>query len=501
MPFSIHPVPDVYNCISRPVNAAVVQQFMRVCNIPQAEVRFPGYVENVAVTQSTLKHYHDAPRLPSDARIEISVDEVIADDSFTNTPVLYKDQPFYVLDPNTQIGLKPGYSRVRSTISVKYVAPDQLTATRWRNTVRQLALRGLTLFNSTVTYQYNVPPAVVSMLMEFHAQMENLAGYGQTFIEWLRKNAQPNTGFNVNLNGAEMALVVRETQNNIWGSPEFMFDPPKPEKSNDAGAYSVDFSFTFQYQRCDWCVAHYPLMVHNQLINPAYLAHRIGEPFPELIPSRLSNTMEMVRFMNEFNKHNHPDIDITGIPTHQCDDWLCPTRRNNMKNVLRVLLCVDPANPTAVINLNDMGEFTFSTEALNYLAKRPKSCTVAYDNVFYIRLFKWDDPLPQSALQVTTGLAISTQTPLNLRHVYRLVVDMVTDPSLLSEAAMEDLYSISGFLDEYKKALSVLSPTSPYLSDTNSSTGTQSNNSKHLFDPDPYIQSLGSVTFDILGSR
>lgn len=481
MPFSIHAVPDVYNCISRPVNTAVVKQFMQVCNIPEADVRFPGYAENIPVTQSTIKHYHDAPRLPSDARIEITVDEVVADDSFTNTPVLYKDQPFYLLDPNTKVGLKPGYSKVRSTISVKYIAPDQPTATRWRNTVRQLALRGLTLFNATATYQYNVPPQVVEMLLVFHTQMEAQAGYGQTFVEWLRQNAQPNTGFNFNLDGEQMALVVRETQNNIWGSPEFMFDPPKPEKSNDAGAFSVDFSFTFQYQRCDWCVAHYPLMIHNQLIDPAYLSHRINQPFPELMPARLSNTMQMVRFMNTFNAPNHPDITLTGIPTHQCDDWLCPSFRVAMKNVLRILIAIDPGYPTTLVGLKDLGEYTFSEDALTYLSIRPKSCTVAYDNVFYVRLFRWDDPLPQNNLQVSQDLTLSYNTALNLRNIYRVVIDIVTDPSLLSDEALRDLGMVPGFLEEYKKAIGK-DPDKP------------------LFDTDPNAdEALRRVGFEVVG--
>lgn len=449
MPIVKMEIPEVHQDITRVINAEIIKQFMIDIGVDKdIPVQYMGYGHGLPKQHSTLKEDLNPNRLQTDHRLIIDVtEEYIQDESFTS-PVFRPEYNTTFLDEALHVYIKPIYQTIQSNVSLTYRSSDRVLANSWLHAIKSRVNQGVLERLHTVNYHYPIPVAFMILLNQIYAAREATAGYGDTIGDYLRQHFVKEFTVLSNQAGKGLTFAIREAQVGILGWSDFGTQPPKPQPEGNTGGWSVELQYSFIYQRCEGMVMNYPVQIHNKMLELEYVNSERPYELSQLImaPNRSSSLFDQFRFDGHAKR---AWLAYPGLPVPYYDDWLPRYQTPYTQCLMRFMMQIDPTAPTALLSLPVLGDWELKESGIRYMKKRPQAIFKAYDSVFHVTLHRWQSLVEYTELTSTDDLDIYTTEPMDYRTNYHLVISLVTDVTMLSKAALDDLFDFPEFAQEY----------------------------------------------------
>lgn len=432
-------IPEVSDCISRPIASDVIRDLCERIGISKnTSLRYKGSGMALPVPGSTMDDKDALNRLPGDTRITIDVVEDYNEDFALSTAIKRPENICFFIDEKLGIYLKPVYQRITAECSVTLTAPDETTADTWYRTMKRRATQGVAENVHLVNYHYPLHTTFLVLLLELHKLREAQGGYNEDFGTYLKNHFTPKMTVVRDQAYNNPTFVIKEKQQAVLGWFDFPSNPPKYEKQDDSGSWSISFTYTYVFDSPQTVVMIYPLMVHNQLLHSSF--------YPTIKPAELEDYVTQPSLSSLIHRnftyetrYSHAWRARPGIPIPYFDDWLPSFEYENHQNLLRIMLQRDENNPHALLSLTNMGYVSLPNWLLGYLRKDPLSITIPNENVINVSLYKGNALMDPSKIIVSPDLDLHYADPLDIRESYHLTVSLNKRIFNLSPKALKTL--------------------------------------------------------------
>jgi len=437
MPKLTMEIPEVYESITRPVAMKVLDDLLGYMNLSEKPpIVFTGGTgaekhPGTAIGKDVKKSYI----FNSEAKVILEVSEEYPEEFALQQAQLRPEEMVFFSDDALEIWMKPMYQPVACTMSFKVRTDSETGAKQIVQNWKKMVTRGKQDYLHTVTYHYPIPLPMVVILCELHRMREAVAPYGDAVGPYLKAHFSDKMSVLSDQAGKSAYFVIRENQIGIQGWFDFNDSPPTFDKDAEGGSWGVSLTYKFHYDRCEGVMMHYPLMVHNQILDARF--YEAEKPF-ELEDIHQQPNLSRDLF-NKFAFNNGTSSAWTGRPgvaIPYVDTWLPNYEFPGCQNLLRILVGIDPADPKAIVTLTELGSWEIQADALAYLHEVGQALFAPGGALFHVGLYKRQTLMPLDNLRIDSDLTISYVDDLQLREVHHLTMSLHYDMQSLTPTAL-----------------------------------------------------------------
>lgn len=426
---------DAYT-VTRKSAMGVVYDLIEALGLPyNVAIKYPGTQDSEDIPISG----NDAERqvnLDPHMKVMVGVRETYLDNDVATMIQRANEHPPVFFDPILGVRLAPVYARSEVTIEMTVRFMDRSTAEQNHNRIRRRASLFRDGLFHEINYNYLLPKVQVLLLSEIYKLREQQAGYGEDMHTWFQNHFSDQVTVLANRAGAELALSKEEVQTGIMGRYDFSVAPEAPEASGESkGTWLLNFTYTYQYDKIISTTMKYPILVHNLPLS--------SKLYDQSVPYEMGERLQLPSKTRAFTDHFSRNLYVTGFPMGapipDFNDWLPTTVPSSLEGLLRIMIMVDPSNPRALLNLNDLGTLEIKEFLLDYARLTHDKLTQPRMSVLFVALYENDKMLGHDALSVDDELNVTTTFDLNLRHSYQVMIGLLTNWHLLPTAAIDVL--------------------------------------------------------------
>lgn len=436
-------IPEVVESISRPVTLDIIRQIGQLLKLPkETEIFYPGMSEQAAQTGSTLNYDGEPSNFPYHGKIKIEAVENFMEDRALTDTVYLQDARYIFNDPDLRVRLKPVYSSTEIVLTVTYRAQSRVSAERFRDDIkmRTSMMRKENLHE--LTYHYGIPTEFLFLLQQIHKMREAVLPYGEDLSTWVGKYISPRATNITTLIGTEPQLVIAEHQIQVLGWFDFTAAPEPAQKDSEAGPFDISFEYRVNYDKVIGCVIEYPLVVHNQLIQPPYRGEHYASGDLLSDPNGKVRAPSMSRYLFDYfssqnqtlNKGNCSKIDGVRYPSF--DDFIPNQVFPATSSVFTGMVMVDLNHPKIVINLDQLGDYTLDHNVRDFLVSEAPYLGQLGQSVVHLSLYQDNVPLDDGQLTVDSDLNVYFQPGMDGRQRYHFRMSLVNDLYTLTTDAL-----------------------------------------------------------------
>lgn len=445
MPRVATEVQDTYESITRPVAMTVARQVAELMGWSETiNILFLGDIEEAAMPGSTPGASDLPSKFNNNGRIRLEITENAIEDRILATAVYQKEHLPIFVDKDLGIKLHPVYSGTEIVLQFQFRAPNRVLAKRFRDDALIKTAMGRKENLHELTYHYGLPPAYLIMLQQFHSMREAVAGYGEDFSVWVSNHITPRATNLMNLNGTQQQLVIGETQICPQGWFDFNAVPEPESKNDETGTWLVNFTYTLQFDKVIGIAAQWPLVIHNQLVDETYrdTPNASGVFVGSIDPDRIERAPSLSRFA--FDKFTTLYSSACarkygGVSIPEYDEWEPAIVHPNTVSIANVMLMVDLDDPTAIMDLHELGNYSIQADILAYLASDHTNLTIYGQSAVHLALYVDDYPMVDGTITVDANLVVRAAQPLNPRSRYHLRISVQHDLLSIPTAAQDKL--------------------------------------------------------------
>lgn len=448
----------VQESVLRPVVVDILRDISKATGLPEnISILYPGDDEVAIQPGSALSDVDIDPNLPFSSKLAVQVDELYNAERLLTTAVCVAENLPVFRDDALQVILHPAYSEQDVTINIRYRAKDKTLAIRWRDDMRMRVSMGRAQLLHSVQYHYLIPEEFIVILKEIHRLREAVAGYGETFEQWMSKYASQRVSQVSTFDGGQMAWAVAETQARIQGTFDFE-TAEAPVKEDGGDAYTISFAYKFKFYKPLGAEMSYPLVIHNQMIK--------YRPSNEDLPYR-TETKQIAYSLSARNfaglergKRLLGNSNGYAIPPYdEFQPQSVPVHTLRVFTALTSIDTAEGANPRFLFNLTQLGEQWELHTAITRLVHKELTWLVKHrQSIFHLSLFEGFDLRPAESLSVDADLNVFLTFDPDLRKYYHVRFAIVDDPSLLNDPAQQRLREDGEALNLIFQALGVTTP-------------------------------------------
>lgn len=433
-------LPDVYESITRPVALQVSRALLRALELPDTiQVLFPGGTEEALQPGSQANFKGEVSGFGSDSRLKIELTENTIEDRVLNTATLQKENVVVFYDPELDVRVWPVYSGTELQFQFEFRAPNRVLAKRFRDeiTTRSAMLRRELMFE--FNYRYLFPRQFLKLLHHVYTLRENVAGYGDTYNEWMSNHLSLKATNVASADGRNVELAIAETQTTVPGFFDFAAIVEPEQKDKETGTWTVTFNYSVTFDKIIAIAMQYPLSVHNQLIDFDYQASPIVHGFAtdpykgRRIPSSSRNDFDKLSVLYDGSLLEREPV----ITVPENDPWRPKFVPPATKDVLLALLQITPEDRRTLVNLDELGEYGFESPILEYVKASYRGLTRYGHSMFHVELFEGQTSIHHSKVEIDSDLNFFSKEDLDLRKVYHLRISVITDLFVLTPDARE----------------------------------------------------------------
>lgn len=434
-------IPESQDSILRPVTFAVLRQMFDLLSLPkETSILFPGATEEAPMPGSTLNSSGSEPtKFNNSERIRVEVNEEIEDHVILTTPVYQRENRPIFLDKVLGVALYPVYAQTKLVLQCTYRAPNRVTAKRFRDEclMRQAAWRAENMHE--FEYHYPVPYEFLHLLEHVHELREATAGYGEDFSTWAQAHFTKRATNLTTVIGTQQQLSIQEHQVRPIGWFDFSALPAAEQKETDNGTFTISFEYHVVFDKVIGVTAEYPLVIHNSLIDERY--YSTPRASGNFIDPERRNGLNTIgrRALDYFAQLNQCQrlCQVDGIRIPEFDEWEPKAVRPDTNTLALIMLSVDEEDPQSVINLTDIPDYQIEENIVEYLKQEFARIARYGGSPFYVSMYRNDEPLDDSWLEVDADLNVRATKPLNPRDRYHLRLALVTDLLSLSNDVLD----------------------------------------------------------------
>jgi hypothetical protein len=423
VPAILHPLGPNYVHISRNVAQAAIREIMKATGIDEStEVVFPSSygISQPAVNGRSLSFGND--RL-----IRISVSEDYNEVGMKHPVTDESSMPVF-MDKVIGIAILPVYSVTSMRLEITYRAASHSEAVAWRDGIINRISRHCTHFIVEAPYSYAIPSSVLMALSHFHALRERVAGYGESFAQWIARCGAHNLIAVTGQDGDTPELHVRHNQAVMQGQ----FDSNVPDaavKDEDGTTWTSTVTATLIYGRPNAFHVVYPNMIHNQTID------RSLRVYPDALKLEVMyGDFGFKSMLNLIRAEFPAGKPSTGIRIPAFDEWAYTPPCKSHAPLVNWMVQVNRESPKDILSLMDCG-VVFTDNFLGYMRENASYVTTPTETAFLLTHYLGSSRLPNNP-SMDDELNLSSSTDMDLREQYHARLELLTDPSQLTPRAI-----------------------------------------------------------------
>ncbi len=436
MPKVLYTNDGIKESVTRPVVFDITRQLQEWTGLRPQTILFAGDTEVAYQPGSTID---DEPAFNVTAARElwqVRVKEEHQTDKLAATAVHQTDFPEYFIDDKLGLFLRPVYSPTILTLEFEYRSTDVNAARRWRDEIRAKVSTNRDVRTHIINYSYLVPKEYMPLLTHIHALRENQAGYGEDLDTYLANHFTSNVTQITNM-GEQKGndrWAIAEQQGRVMGQFEWAELPDEPQKQGDTTAYRQAFSYRIYYDAPIASSCDYPVLVHNQLIDTQYLFFQPKDDF-QTYESRSPRSVTALGAF-EVDRLAKPTVK-SGLRLPEFHEFYPKSVPRYTLQVLSGLVGIE-AGKREIMNLNEIDDvWEFREEFINHLKYDYQYLNRYGESLVNVTVYDGSMPLHHSLFQVDADLNVVLNFDPDLRRTYYVRLSLLTDPSQLSEPAID----------------------------------------------------------------
>lgn len=435
----VYELPETYSSITRPVALEIARQVRDKLQIEDKNLRicFPGANGKLTTWNANNVEEMFDMALPTSQRLMFDIkEEYIEDDLLTMASKKIEFPPIFV-DKKHNIDIYPIYSRTKVSISFQYRTADRWQAESFRDNFRRKIAENREYMTFNARYHYPIPTSIVNALSLLYNTRKQYDDEYPTFSDYVFKLGSPNFGLITNSAGKGNTLVHHEIQENIYGN---FTDPTSMEiEKDDIGAvWNVSFDFEYHYDKPISVGIRYPILINNQLVDPQLY------PLKQFDIAKLRNYTTMTRYLydqieEDMGFYWHMRGSVIRIPDF--DDWSRDRGWNGYKQLVSVMIIVEPDKPKEICNITNMGEWGLHPILHDVFKRNHDKLNRKLMFPFYIDLYQDNDTMGDDALYIDNELNVTTKNDMSLYKMYHMCIHVVKDVKRLTPQAQREFFN------------------------------------------------------------
>lgn len=454
MPIMMLPNSGIDSAVSRPVTLDIAEQVMEILQIPQdTRIVFKGDSDSVYQSGSLITDLKDPTRngnvehvkTAANSQLTIEVVEKLVEEALGTFAVNQPEHMPFFHDSTLGISAKLVYIPSEVTISFKYKARSKIMAEKIRHDTwaRVSNMRDVNVH--TVTYHVPISDAFIGVIRYLHALRENVEGYGEDFLDYFLSNASPSLTQVSRLNGKQPTYTLQETATRILGMFDFTGSMEKSEKDSEGSTYNLEFTYKFTYEKPSNQVLKFPIAIHNQLVDRRLVDHDTVD-----LSKKKKFYSSSIKVMRDWEVDNILDQVVKPkkpiyVPSY--DDILYDNSLPGTRTIFSAICSVDDNDPSLLLNLNDLGDYLFDEEVLDYIKNVEwKYITLPFQSLLNISHYRNTFLSDFTKLTLDSDLNLRATTPLNKRVINRIRVSLPVNVTRVDPKAIRRLLKYPNIL-------------------------------------------------------
>lgn len=438
----------------RPIMSSICDELINALELGDKEPISILYLDESGVArqhQSAINETYDGDiKTGSGPQLEVLVDEEFITEDQPTQGVGHVEYPPIFRDDRLNVLLRPVYRTCYLNIEFKKRFTDKTRAMKWRDTMMYKGFEYGDLIHHHLTYHYLIPKEVLYVLEEIHRRREAIAGYGESFLKWLKDGFSVRLTRLANLSGEQSQLGVSERQNRCYGQFDFDVAPEKGDKGENQ-TWTIGFNYRLHYSRITHLVLTYPQVIHQQPLEwPCVWVDEGNLPRDEERSFPLSG-MLLEGFSHRPQAKGNRSFHGECVPKD--DEWVPPSVPDYTWRMLSVQPLLEEEDGGVVglglLDLNDLPEYRLDEEILAFMKEsEAKYMHLPRFSVFNVSLYNQWSLLNADSLRVTESGLVTNRLGLNLRHDYRIRLGLYHDWSVLHRDAIDRLKRWPGVINK-----------------------------------------------------
>lgn len=451
-------VHGTYESITRPIAMGVAKDVMALMGIDSKETETVLMGEFGIKEQPGSKMGEDGiVSFGGKSKMIATLEDNVRYENILSTHVRSKEHPPIYADKRLGIGVYPVYLDSELTITFNYAAANKEEAQKWRDDYMAKKAEELSVLYHEIYYHIPMQDGIFKMLHHFWELREKIAGYGDTFEEYLKSIQQREITTLTRVDGdtSTASIAVPEKQIQVTGWFDFT-EPPKPEKDEGGTRWVAEWSYKCLYKRCSHFYIVYPMAIHQQHISSKYFTKKRYYSYEEMPRNSGIRIIadELIKGRQSISELGYAG----GLRYPQWDDWIPRSTSDGAgakyKPLFNWLIGLNPNDdPTKILDLKATPEFRWSLDTEEYMRSHRENLTRRRKSIIYIRLYKGDVPVDDDSIYVDEDLVLRSRRGLDLRYLYHVRFMMVLSPTLLDTVALDGLRRDPGFTYEALKSI------------------------------------------------
>lgn len=338
---------------------------------------------------------------------------------------------------NNHISISTEFINYEMNISITYQTRSKVNAEELVNYLKDHAITRGGGYIHSVDYYYIFPNALLGLLEDIFVTGKINLNDDKTFIDFIKSgnimNAIVLTSDINGYQGTDIGLAAVAT-NQIHGLFEVDIKDTVKEFDTGTNTWSVPVTYKLNYMSPESLIVDYALLVNNSMLPNKYYIEKADHATD---PIRVVNNLHPEGFtISEYKQ------DYVSIPPF--DNHKVNVQSNRIfKPILSVLVSITNDDLKTLFNLSDLYYYTIKEEYLEYMRLNylsiVKPMRIGFDGIFTLDIYDGNRLLPKNTVTIDNLLNISSIEDLDITRVYRVVLSVVTDFTMLTPRGLNSI--------------------------------------------------------------
>lgn len=434
MPYLEKSIKDLDIAVTRKVMLSVVGTVLKHTAVRSSEDIKISYLgdSNVELESgSYIDSDHNTPpsvAYGSYSKITIDATEEENPDYILSMSSIRNNELPLIEDKKIGLEIKPDHSMKLVTVNFTYRSSSENAVNDWANNILRRLNKSINYMPHEIEYELLLNREYIALIYELYNKREAQEGYGQSFPEYFKEVCKCPHILKTTRDGDEYAISFERTAATIYGS----FDiekRPELKRDEELNIYETTLTYQFEYFKPHSLIAKYPLVVHNQTINPFWID-----------TNSLYDATKYPGYSNEVNKRfagvlkrNRMESNYEAIVQPHFDDWNSETKVSGMTLLFRTMCQITKDDTSKIVDLNNLGKFKLTDNYKENISKYSNRVTYRAKWFVFLTAYEDDFMMSQEDLYLDENLILRSKKPLDLRKTYRFAIYTLVDYTVLDE--------------------------------------------------------------------
>lgn len=421
--------------IDRPILTSVVEDIKNYLGYTNDVYTVYDEKDSIYRKKSIAGELKSPNTLPNESIVIDATEDIIDDYSRYLGYINPDTKPFYT-DNDIDAGAKILYHKKKLNISFKYDSKSKSDVNALINRLRTNSVTEDYYITHNLEYSVILPIKYMKLLNHINTLKNNELKLGKTLADYISETFDSRATVIGSLDGNiyKDDVALRERQVSVIGYISDDISNIKKEYNENTNTWSVNFTYSVEYEKPTMFIVNYPLVVFNQLIDRDY---RITM---DSVPNRLTvrtpaneaiyNSIISIPRLNKLYNGQY-----VVFPSNDTETISPPTP--NYVRVATAIALVEKDNLKKLFNLEDIRGFKFKDSFIEFIVcSELDYIGKPYQSMIYIEILKNGKPDYDNEVYIDKDLNLTTKLDLDPKSIYRVGVNILTDLSILSRDAV-----------------------------------------------------------------